>query len=178
VDRIAVETDVLVPPAAVFDVLVDFPAYAQYSEYLERVEPSGDGREGTTYDLTVAWWRLRHTVRSRVTDTVPPERIDWRLLGPIAAAGAWVIEEITDPVVPAPAAAGAGDASRVRLELRYDAATVEASTLDLPLFLSLDGLVDRLAPVLEDEAEQIVERIVADLEGERRPVSLRVEAGD
>ena len=81
-----------------------------------------------------------------------------------------MIDGITDPAVPAPVNAAAGDAGRVTLLLRDDAATVEASHLELPPDLSLDGLV----PVLEDETEQIV----ADLEGERRPVSLGVDAGD
>jgi len=175
VERLAVSTDVLVPRREVFDFLVDFPGYARYSEYLERVERRGDGSEGTTYAVTVAWWRLTHTVTSRVVDAEPPERIDWRLLGPLAAEGAWLIDAVDDPELPETVTADDGAASRVTLVVRYDPTTVDAGHLDLPMVLSLDGLIDRVTPLVEDEAERIVERIVADLEGGARPVVLRVE---
>lgn len=178
-ESLAVSTDVFVPPERVYEFLVDFPGYARYSEYLDRVERDGDGAPGTVYHITVAWWRLSHTVRSEVTDVDPPSRIDWRLLGPIAAAGAWEIDERApaDVVAPVSPPADLEAAARVSLVVRYDPSTLDGGHLDLPAFLSLDGLVDRLAPLVEDEARATVERIVADLEGEQRPVELAVETG-
>lgn len=176
-DRFVASTDVFVPPRDVYDFLVDVPGYARYSEYLERVERRGDGGEGTVYDVTVALWRLTRTASAQVTATTPPERIDWRLQGPVGARGAWVIDRLDvrpDEVAPV-APTDAEAASRVTLDVRYDPSTVDADSLDLPAVLSVDALVDRLLPVVEDEAARTVERMVADLEGEPRPVDLRVE---
>lgn len=179
-ERLSVSTDVFVPPDAVYEFLVDFPAYARYSEHLQSVERRGDGAEGTVYEITVAWWRLTRTVRSTVTDVDPPERIDWRLEGPVGASGAWLIEphDAPDDADLAPAPGDAEAATRVTLRIGYDPGTIDAGRLDLPAFLSLDALVDRLAPLVAGEAERTVERIVADLEGEPRPVTLRIDSSE
>lgn len=178
-DRLEVSTDVFVPPARVYEFLVDFPGYAKYSEYLQSVDRRGDGEAGTLYDITVSWWRLTHTVTSEVTGVEPPERIDWRLRGPIAATGAWVVEprDFAVAVAPETPPAEADEAARVTLVIEYDPSSVDAGRFDLPVFLSLDSLIDRLVPRVEDEARGIVERIVADLEGQPREVELRVETG-
>lgn len=178
-DRLEVSTDVFVAPARVYEFLVDFPGYAQYSEYLESVEQRGDGDVGTVYDITASWWRLTHTVSSEVTDVEPPERIDWRLQGPIDASGAWLVDA-RDPAETAAPVAPPDDvdvASRVALVVEYDPSTVSAGRFDLPALISLDAVVDRVVPLVEDEARRTVERIVADLEGEHRRVDLRVETG-
>jgi hypothetical protein len=180
VQRLTVSTDVFVGPGAVYQFLVDFQRYAKYTEHLEGVERRGDGGEGTVYDITVAWWRLSHTVRSVVTEVHPPERIDWRLRGPVGAHGAWVIDghdAVADADLGEPPA-GASVASRVTLDVTYDPGTIADARLSLPAFLSFDGLVDRLVPVVRDEATSTVERIVADLEGRKRPVELRVGSGE
>jgi hypothetical protein len=46
--------------------------------------------------------------------------------------------------------------------------------LDLPRFVSLDWVVGKVKPILVEEAERVVERIVADVEGRRREVELVV----
>lgn len=179
-DRIEVTTDVFVAPERVYEFLVDFPGYAQYSEYLDSVDRRGDGDVGTVYDITLAWWRITHTVSSEVTDVDPPERIDWRVRGPIAAEGAWLVDPV-DPdeaVVTGATPTDVEAASRVSLVIEYDPSTVEGSRFDLPALVSLDFVVDRVVPLVEDEAKRTVERIVADLEGEPRDVDLRVEVGD
>jgi len=65
VDTVDVSTVVYLPPAEIYDFLVDFPRYADYSRHLEEVHRhNGDGSPGTRYDITFAWWKLR-TRRSR-----------------------------------------------------------------------------------------------------------------
>lgn len=175
-ERLEVSTGVFVPPSRVYDFLVDFPGYADYSEYLDRVERRGDGSAGTRYDITVSWWRLSRTVTSYVTGVEPPERIDWQVESPITAAGAWLIEatgpeDLETPVDP-PDEIDRG--ARVALVIRYDPSSLDGGRLDVPAVVSVEGLVDRLAPIVEREATRTVERIVADLEGRHREVRLDV----
>lgn len=188
--RLEVATDVYVDRETVYEFLLSFTEYAQYSAYLEEVRRHGDGSPGTEYDLRFSWWRLAYTARSQVTDVEPPARIEWRLVDDLAARGAWVIEardsethdgpERTDR---AATASDGGDVesddpvTRVRLVVEYDPASADAATLGLPRLLSVDALVDRVAPLARSEAERVVERIVADLEGEPREVDLHVDAG-
>lgn len=165
--RLEVATDVYADPETVYEFLQSFPLYAEYSEFLEDVTTHGDGSPGTEYDLHLSWWRLSYTARSRVTDVDPPNRIDWQLVGGLTARGAWLIEPLD----------GSEDGSRVRLVVDYDTDSADASTLDLPRLLSVDALVDRVRPLLRDEAERVVERVVADLEGEPRSVDLEIRQG-
>jgi ribosome-associated toxin RatA of RatAB toxin-antitoxin module len=167
VDSIEVSTDVYLPPAEVYDFLIDFPRYADYSEHLEGVERHGDGSPGTTYDLHFAWWKLTYTARSRVTNVEPPHKIDWKIIKHIDAHGHWMVEECDPP-------AGREEASRVRLRIDFDADSVDSSQFDLPRLVSLSWVVEKVKPIIENEAEHIVERIVADIEGEARPVDLTV----
>ncbi|WP_336037154.1 type II toxin-antitoxin system RatA family toxin [Halobacterium yunchengense] len=160
-NTVEVRTDVRVPPAEAYAFLLDFQGYAEYSEYLQSVRRDGDGGPGTTYELTFAWWKLSHTVRSRVTATEEPHRIDWELVGGIDAHGSWLVEE-------------AESGCAVSLVVTYDAGSARG-TLDLPAFVSLDWVVDRVVDLVVEEGERVVERVVADLEGERRPVDLAVE---
>jgi hypothetical protein len=163
VASLACRTDVHVAPDVAYEFLLDFEGYAKYSEHLASVERDGDGGPGTEYAITATWWRLSHTVRSAVTDVDPPSRIDWRLVDEVDAAGRWHVDDVGRPDAPR---------SRVTLALAYDPATL--SSVDLPLVPSLDWLADKLAPVVRREATAVVERIVADLEGEPRPIDLDV----
>ncbi|AGN01107.1 hypothetical protein L593_05790 [Salinarchaeum sp. Harcht-Bsk1] len=165
-------TDVYVEPERVYDLLVSFTEYAQYSEYLDEVTRHGDGSPGTEYELSFSWWRLAHTTRSRVTDVDPPNVINWRLVSRIAAQGRWEIEEAAEPIH---GTASTGDpVTRVRFVVEYDPESADGDVLGLPALLSFDGLVDRVTPLIEDEATRVVERVVADLEGEPRDVELEV----
>ncbi|ELZ84340.1 hypothetical protein C455_01517 [Haloferax larsenii JCM 13917] len=172
VDEIAVSTVVYLPPEEVYEFLVDFPRYANYSKHLTDVRQFGDGTPGTRYHLQFAWWKLTYTAESRVTDVDPPNRIDWTVTKDIHATGHWRIEELDDPPDDAPS--DAATASRVFFEVEYDTQTVSAGDIDLPRFVSLGWVVDKVRPVLQKEAERIVERIVADLEGQPRRVELTV----
>ena len=162
--RLEVATDVYADRETVYEFLLSFPGYAEYSEHLDSVTTHGDGDPGTEYDLHLAWWRISYTARSRVTAVDPPERIDWCLVGGLTARGAWVIEPLD----------GDETGSHVRLVVDYDPSSADSSTLGLPRLLSIDALVDRARPIVREEAERVVERVVADLEGEPRSVDLTV----
>ncbi|MFC7155273.1 type II toxin-antitoxin system RatA family toxin [Halomarina halobia] len=171
-DSVEVSTLVYLPPEEVYDFLVDFPRYADYSKHLTEVRRHGDGSPGTEYDLTFAWWKLTYTARSRVTGVDPPERIDWEVVKDIDARGHWAVEH-----VPEEAPEGKDDASRVRFFVEFASGSVDRSAISLPLFVSLDWVVEKVKPKIMEEAERVVRRIVADLEGEERPVELVVHDG-
>jgi len=169
VETLEVTTDVHVPPGEAYAFLENFPGYARYSKYLESVTQDGDGTPGTRYDLHLAWWKLSYTACSEVTGVDPPEQIDWKLVRDIHADGHWRVD-------PAPEAAPPGEdhASCVRLSIRFDPDTADSGTLDLPRLVSLEWVIGKVKPLVQDEAERIVERIVADIEGEPREVDLEI----
>lgn len=166
-DSVEVSTVVYLPPDEAYEFLLDFPGYANYSEYLTGVESHGDGSPGTEYDLHFAWWKLTYTARSRVTEVDPPNRIDWQVTKDIDARGRWTVTAVDPP-------AGRDHASEVRLRIEFDADSVDPSRFDLPRLVSLSWVVEKVKPLIEREAERVVERIVADIEGESRPVDLTV----
>lgn len=170
VQTIAVSTVVRRIPGDVFDFVLDFPGYAKYSKHLDRVTRYGDGGEGTEYDLAFSWWKLSYTARSRVTNIDRPHVIHWDVIKDIDAHGRWVVENAPDEV-PEDAPGG----SRVRLIVTYDANSVTGRTLDLPAFVPLDYVVDQAVGLIVNEGERVVERMVADLEGSRRPIHLTVD---
>lgn len=170
-DRIHVSTVVCLPPEEVYDFLVDFPRYARYSEHLTDVTARGDGSPGTEYQLRFAWWKLSYTAHTEVTEADPPSSLDWRVTEDVDARGRWRVEPLDSVPAGVP---GDGPACRVHLEVEFDADSASGGMLDLPRFVSLDWVVEKVKPVLVSEAEQVVERIVADLEGRRREVDLVV----
>ena len=169
VDAVEVSTVIYLPPEEVYDFLVDFPGYANYSKYLTDVRRHGDGSPGTEYDLRFEWWKLAYTARSRVTGVSPPTRIDWEIVKDLSAYGFWHVE-----AVPEEAPSDRETASRVRLHVSFDAGSVNESAIDLPALVSLGWVVKKVKPLIENEAERIVSRIVADLEGRRREVELTI----
>ncbi len=176
-DRLEVSTDVHLPPEEVYEFLVDFPRYARYSTHLEAVEQHGDGTPGTEYELVFSWWILSYTARSKVTAVDPPERIDWRTVKDIDARGHWRIETLADEAGEETAEheqSGETDTSRVYFVVEYDRSTARRDAITLPRFISFDTVLDRITARLKSEATTVVERVVADLEGEQREVDLRV----
>ncbi|WP_129115212.1 type II toxin-antitoxin system RatA family toxin [Halegenticoccus tardaugens] len=171
-DEIAVSTVVYLPPDEVYDFLVDFPRYANYSKHLEEVRSDGDGSSGTRYALRFAWWKLTYTAHSEVTDLDPPARIDWRLVKDIHAHGRWRVEPLDE--FPADAPPDADAACRVHFEIEFDADTARDGALDLPPLVSFDWVIGKIKPLVLKEAERVVERIVADIEGRERDVELTV----
>ena len=175
-DELVVSTVVYLPPEETYDFLVDFPRYATYSEHLsDVVRRSGDGGAGTRYALRFAWWKLTYTVESEVTEVDPPNRIEWRIVKNLDASGRWRIEELDD--LPDDAPTDAAVASRVSIEVAYDPGSANESRVSLPRFVNLGWVVDKIRPAITSEAENVVERVVADLEGEPRSVDLTVERG-
>lgn len=160
-NRLEVSTVVYVPPSEAYDFLIDFPRYAEYSEYLAAVTQHGDGQVDTEYDLKLSWWKFAYTTRSRVTGIEAPERIDWEIIKTIDAAGSWIIEPVGEDL-----------GSRVRMAVEFDLDSLsDAEELpDLPFA----SLAEKAKPKLLAEAEAVVERIVADLEGEPREVELQI----
>jgi len=172
VDEVEVSTVVYAPPEEMFEFLVDFPNYARYSEYIDRVEQDGEGGSGTRYDLVFSWWKLTYTARSEVTGTDRPSRIDWRIVKDIDAVGYWGIEDATDE---APDDVEA--ASRIVLDIEFDPDSAASDAVDLPRLVSMGWVVEKVKPLVKQEATRIVERVVADIEGEPRDVDLRIRTG-
>lgn len=168
-DSVDVSTVVYLPPEEIYEFLIDFPGYANYSQYLTDVVQRGDGSPGTRYDMRFAWWKLSYVARSEVTAVERPYTIDWQLVKDIDAEGRWLIEE-------APDASADGPACRVHLQVEFDPDSARGAA-GLPAFVSFDWLVGKVRPKILGEAERIVERIVADLEGQQRQVQLTVHEG-
>lgn len=168
-DRVEVSTVVYLPPAEIYEFLEDFPRYANYSEYLREVRRDGTGEEGTRYDLTFAWWKLTYIANSEVTDTDPPRRIDWRIIEDIDAEGYWRVEPEPESAPP-----DRETASRVRLVVEFDPDSARAGALDLPKLVSIGWVISKVRPKVLEEAQRVVERIVADLEGKPRDVELTI----
>lgn len=167
VHRLALATDVYVPPERAYEFLLDFPNYPRYTDVLEEVRRDGSGDVGTEYHFDVAWWRISRTVRSRVTGLEPPRRIEWRLLGDLAVQGRWHVDPPTgEDSVDAP--------TRVRLTAEYDPAGSRLAGIGGSALLSSTRVRRTLAKRLRGDAESLLERIVADLEGSPRPVDLEV----
>lgn len=168
-DNVEVSTVVYVPPEEAYEFLIDFQGYANYSKHLTGVDRHGEGGVGTEYDIHLKWWKLNYTVRSEVTALDRPNRIDWKILKDLRAHGSWLVES-------APEEARDEDetASRVRIVIKFDADSASSDMLNLPRLVSLSWVVDKVEPLVLEEAERVVERIVEDLEGERRPVELTI----
>jgi uncharacterized membrane protein len=164
VDRVEVTTTVYLPPEEVYEFLLDFERYAGYSEHLRTVRGFGDGGPGTEYELVFSWWKLRYTARSEVVETNPHERIEWRLTKDLDAGGRWLIES-----------RDGGDAAAVTFVAEYAPGSAGDGVVDLPRFVSLEWVIDRVKPKIRSEAERVVRRVVADLEGEPRDVELEIE---
>lgn len=172
-NRVEVSTVVYLPPEEVYTFLLEFRGYAKYSEYLRDVRQFGDGEPGTEYELEFAWWKLKYTARSKVTAVEPPERIEWRLIKDIDATGRWLIE----PMGVESAGGESGSKTEVTFVVEYAPGSADDGVLDLPRFVSLGWVIERIKPKIKAEAERVVRRVVADLEGEEREIELRIETG-
>ncbi|MDQ2049847.1 SRPBCC family protein [Natronolimnohabitans sp. A-GB9] len=168
-DRILLSTLAYRPPEEVFPYVRSFTDYPRYTEHLEEVRANGNGTVGSVYDLRLQWWKLGYTARSEVTEITPPTSIQWRLRNEIDARGEWRVEPEPDS-----APAGAETASRIFFEAAYDPHSADEDALSLPRFVSLDWVVSKVEPKILDEAEEVVQRLVTDIEGQRRDVELRV----
>jgi hypothetical protein len=169
VDRVEVSTVVYLPPEEVYEFLLDFPGYADYSKYLRDVRQRGEGGPGTRYALEFAWWKLTYTARSEVTDIDRPSEIDWELVSDLNADGRWVVEHEPDL-----APDEEETASRVRFIAEFDPESADTNMVDIPKLVSVGWVLDKVKPLILEEAKRIVHRIVADIEGESREVELTI----
>lgn len=168
-ETLDVSTVVYLPPGEIYEFLVDFPRYGDYSEHLSEIRSHGDGSPGTEYELTFAWWKLAYTARSAVTSVDPPNRIDWELVRDLDAHGSWEIA--AEPSAGPPARESA---SRVHFVVHYAPASASPDAIDLPALTSFEWVLSKVQPKIEAEAERVLKRVVSDLEGEQREVSLTV----
>lgn len=165
-DRVEVSTVVYLPPEEVYEFLLAFRGYAAYSEHLRAVRQFGDGGVNTEYELEFAWWKLRYTAQSAVTEVDPPNRIEWKLTKDLDARGRWLVEPNTE--------CETGDETEVTFVVEYAPGSAGSDVVDLPRFVSLGWVIERIKPKIRSEAEQIVRRVVTDLEGENRDVELQI----
>lgn len=168
-DRILLSTLAHRSPEEVFPYVRSFTDYPRYTDHLKEVRVHGDGGVGSVYDLRLAWWKLSYTARSKVTDISAPESLEWELVNDIDARGEWRVE-----AEPESAPADEETASRIYFEAVYDPYSADESAISLPRFVSLDWVVSKVEPKLLGEAESVVERLVADIEGQQREVELTV----
>ena len=168
-DRILLSTLAHRSPEEVFRYVRSFTDYPRYSEHLKEVRVDGDGGVGSVYDLQLAWWKLSYTARSEVTGIDEPESLEWRLVNDLDARGQWRVEP-----EPESAPEGVETASRIYFEAVYDPHSADEDAISLPRFVSLDWVVNKVEPKLLSEAEEVVQRLVADIEGQRRDVELTV----
>ena len=174
-DTIVVSTVVYEEPAAIYEVLIDFPRYSKYSEHLTAVRRlRGDGGVGTRYALDFAWWKLTYTARSEVVDVDPPEMIDWRVIKDISANGHWQVTKRDELPDTAPDDVTVG--CDVSLRIDFDPDSADSSAVSLPSLVSMGWVLKKVIPLIRDEAEQVVQRAVTDVEGRRRDVEFSVRA--
>lgn len=168
-DRILLSTLAYRSPEEVFPYVRSFTDYPRYTDHLKEVRVNGNGDVGSIYDLRLAWWKLSYTARSKVTEIQPPDRIDWELVHDLDAHGHWRVA-----AEPESAPDEKATASRVFFQVNYDSSSASPDAVELPSFTSLDWVVEKVTPKIKAEAEQVVRRIVYDLEGEPRDVTLTV----
>ncbi|THE62980.1 SRPBCC family protein [Salinadaptatus halalkaliphilus] len=168
-DRILLSTVAYRSPEEVFPYVRSFTDYPRYATHLKDVRVDGDGGVGSVYDLQLAWWKLSYTARSRVVDISAPDSLEWQLVNDLDARGEWRVEPEPDAAPP-----DWETASRIYFEAVYDPHSADADAISLPRFVSIDRIVDKVRPRLLEEAERVVERLVADIEGDHRSVNLRV----
>jgi len=185
VDELVVQTEVYADPETVYEFLLDFPRYGRYSEYIESVRTlEGDGGPGTRYALRFAWWKLTYTAHSQVTAVEPPERIDWSITKDIDAGGCWRVtphrndddgeDDEADDEADDDGEGNGSSRCTVALEVQFDPGSASPDALDLPRLVSFDWVLKKAIPLIRTEAERVVERAVADLEGSRREIDLDV----
>ncbi|WP_418283128.1 SRPBCC family protein [Halorubrum sp. DTA98] len=67
-----------------------------------------------------------------------------------------------------------GPTCRVALEVEFDPSSASSDALDLPRLVSFNWVLKKAIPLIRSEAERVVERAVADLEGRTREIDLDV----
>lgn len=168
-ETVEASTLVYQSPEEIYEFLVDFQRYEEYSKYVTNIDRQGEEDAGAVYDIDVSWWKITYTARAEVTDVDPPTRIDWEVVKDIDAHGYLEIEHVPDE-----APDGESDATRVRCYAEFDLESADGEALNLPGFIPIDRIIDRVKPKAQTFARIVVQRMIADLEGEKREVDLKV----
>ena len=168
-NRILLSTVAHRAPKEVFPYVVSFCDYPRYTEHLESVTKRETDGKKAVYDLRLAWWKLTYTARSAVIAVEEPRSLEWELIKDINARGEWRVEPEPESAPP-----GVGTASRIYFEAVYDPHSADRDAISIPRFVSLDWVIAKVEPRLLREAERVVQRLVADIEGEPRDVELTV----
>lgn len=179
---IEVSTTVNVPASEAYAFVLDFEGHDHYSEHVEDVVRRGDGGEGTRFDIELSWWKLSYTFPTQVTGLDEPTRIGWRTPNGLHATGDWLFEPVAagsdegvgaDDGREAPDGGVPSERTRVTLRAEYDRSRSRLPST--PPLVSFDDVLGRLKPIVRREARRVFEHAVADLEGERRRVTLDVD---
>ena len=167
-DAIEASTHLYVPPKDVYEFIQGYEGASEYSPHLEGVEQEGDGGPGTHYDITLTWWKLSWTSRSRVTKAVPHERIEWRTTSDVRAKGYWTMVELDGEQLPPGREVG----TELGLRVEFDPTSIRGHSVTR--VLPLGRLLERVRPVVVRECESLLSGIANDLEGEHRDVAYTV----
>jgi uncharacterized membrane protein len=158
VNEIEVSRRVDRPPTAVFPVLRDFAGYPEYSTYLERVRRTGGSGQKVQYALQFGWWRLSYETHTRILELDPPRLIKWEVTSALDANGHWRVSEQSD-----------GNGSILTLRIEYNPESLAGGSVSLPIGISLDWVREKVEPMIQNEARQVLDRIAADVESEPTP---------
>ena len=173
---IEVEADVAVEPEVAYEYLLDFTNYAEFCRYVSEVvveanhadtERNAPAGPGSRYRIRFGWWRLSVTLRAEISRVDRPRTIEWRILSDVDAHGRWEVE----PIEP-------GDRSHLRFFATYDSVALSRSNLDLPRFVPMATVIERLMPLMKEAGRDVFEQIVWDLEGSKRSVEVSVRTGE
>ena len=174
---IEVWADASVDPVVAYEYLLDFTNYAEYCRYVNGVDVDSDGSSaeaapptgaGTTYTIRLGWWRISVDLRAEVSQVEHPRTIQWRVLSDVDAHGRWEVH----PPDSADGPVG------LRFVASYDSAALERTNLDLPRFVPMARVIDKLMPLMMETGCDVLEQIVWDLEATRRSVNVRVRTSE
>jgi hypothetical protein len=168
VDAIEASTELYAPQRRVYEFIQGYEGASEYSPHLEGVEQQGDGGPGTVYDITLSWWKLSWTSRSRVTAADPDERIAWRTTEDVRAKGYWTMDELGASDLPD----GRNVGTRLGLRIEFDPTSIRGHSVTR--VLPLGRLLERVRPVVVRECLALLEGVATELEGEPREVDYTV----
>ncbi|WP_330633464.1 SRPBCC family protein [Halocatena halophila] len=168
-ETVEASTLVYQSPEEIYDFLVDFQQYEDYSKYVTNIDRDGADDAGAVYDITCSWWKIDYTAEVTVTDVDAPSRIDWEVSKDVDAHGHWEIEH-----VPEEAPDDEDDACRVHCFVEFDLESADAKALNLPGIIPIDKVIDKVKPKAATFGRIVATRMVADLEGEQRELDITV----
>lgn len=157
-EKVVFETEVYAPKEEVYDFLMRFEDYGKYSEHVKNVRVVR--RDPLEWEITIKWWKIRYTARSRLTNYVENERIEWEVVKDVRARGVWLLEETEE-------------GTKVKLKVWYEPS--DADKVNPLRFVPTSRLISLVKPVVKREGKRVLRRVVSDLEGKPRKVDLKID---